>query len=268
MKNLNILGLTPFVTLAFLRSNYSVHLLAHSQGNVVAAEALRLWAQQRPGEVLLDSYIAIEAAIPGGIYDPNCREEWVMGKNDLFQHYPDGNYNSLPYMMVIGYINGNNVKASAGIWINLHNQDDAVLKQKWAKNQTMKPYIFNKIPEWLHYSYEDKGDNIYYRAIGVPRVFPKPIPAAYIIERLRWRTQLYVPSDIYEIFSFCISSRTRALGLLGQIWPFDDNHNLQTWAVRGLQHGEIFQDFTIGEGRGLWDYLAGVSTTNSGDNDD
>lgn len=47
----------------------SVYLLAHSMGNVVAGEALRLAGQSGAGQ-LVNTYVASQAAVPANCYDP------------------------------------------------------------------------------------------------------------------------------------------------------------------------------------------------------
>ncbi len=53
-----------------LNSQYSghVYVLAHSMGNVVTGEALRLAAQSGSGQIV-NTYVASQAAIPAHVYD-------------------------------------------------------------------------------------------------------------------------------------------------------------------------------------------------------
>ena len=50
-----------------------IHVLAHSMGNVVTGEALRIAAQAGTGQ-LVNTYVASQAAVPGHCYDPALTE--------------------------------------------------------------------------------------------------------------------------------------------------------------------------------------------------
>jgi hypothetical protein len=57
--------------------NYKIHLYAHSQGNIVAGEALRQIAQEHepPSAPIVESYTASQAAVPARLYDPAYERE-------------------------------------------------------------------------------------------------------------------------------------------------------------------------------------------------
>lgn len=120
----------------------STHLLAHSMGNVVAAEAFRQWSGQSSSS-LVRNYVALEAAISAGAYGVTTSTAasafvvdtgpltngWVSApfdpliqgpSTDLFQNYMIG------------------TTSAASNWINFYNPDDSATNNAWRLNNSVK----------------------------------------------------------------------------------------------------------------------------------
>jgi transglutaminase-like putative cysteine protease len=181
----------------------SIRLLAHSQGNVVAGEALR---SIEPGVVF--SYTASQAAISASFYEA-----------DLTSLNPPLSFSSFETPEVIGaypvgsarvpFLSG--VKNKVTRMFSYFNRvdyaltGDSLLSPRWEVNNKTKP------DGSLDYGYEGEIDT-YPPAEGSLGFYQRREdpsggdPAAYI------KHQLVFPEDAHEIFSFGAESHSRALG--------------------------------------------------------
>jgi hypothetical protein len=182
-----------------LNGQYSsrLHMFAHSMGNVVASEGLRLHGS---GE-LVSTFIACQSASTAHSYDgvnPEVIETDSSTQTpEVYRDYPVGNQ---PYYGQIG--------SAAGTIINFHNRQDDALSG-WSIGQDLKPDY-----GW----YYDDGDSWWYRDDST---FPVP------------DTALFFPGDRYEIFAHIAEARSRALGAAvhGQFTvagSVDDSFDLNT----------------------------------------
>ena len=172
--------------LSGLRSS-PTHLLAHSMGNVVAAEALRQWSVQSD-TALVANYVAMEAAFSGGAYgvdatddehamnidgsistlefwfgitaskrvrwDRNIRMAGFKSENagtDFLRYFPQG------------FLRGEEgvaepfskldspymagSKSAASNWINMFNPDDSATNEAWRSSNLTKIWSANEIPQ-------------------------------------------------------------------------------------------------------------------------
>ena len=118
-----------------------VHLLAHSMGNVVAAEALRQWTVAGKAQPLVTSYTAMQGAISAGAYGDDTRDalDGAFGSptstTDYYRHWPSGTAGGgRPYMEGSG--------GASGKWINMFNPVDAATSGDrfgWVANNLQKP---------------------------------------------------------------------------------------------------------------------------------
>lgn len=121
-----------FGLLSNLSSSYSghVYLFAHSMGNVVAGEALKLAGSSQ----VVNTYIAMQGAIAAHCYDPITEFRTVTlvldnGTPDRYANYSD---NSGPCYF--------NDVAGAGSYINFYNPNDWALEPNhWQLDQDLKP---------------------------------------------------------------------------------------------------------------------------------
>jgi pimeloyl-ACP methyl ester carboxylesterase len=187
-----------------LNKNYPnhVYLLAHSQGNVVAGEALRL----APSRVV-NTYVASQGALSARAFDntlpTNAASYYTITTSD-----PQGNY----------YTNGApsyfSASAGAGTYVNFFNTNDwalmgnsislAAFHPGWLYDQSLKP---------------DANLKFYYEA-------PSPtVPSGYyyypLVAGNYQVVPLIFPTNTYEVFAMCAQSYSRALGAqVGVNGPF------------------------------------------------
>lgn len=195
--------------LMILNATYpgEVRILAHSMGNVVAGEALRL-----SPDGLIRGYLAAQAAISAHMYDAQVPNNWswwnlaahaakLAHMNDtqvpnnwsqwktpnIYAHYFSGTDTNKPYLAC----NRN----KADVMIHYFNTVDLALKV-WRFNNKWKPaWHYNY--SGSHDSYNPKaGDRFYYDSI---------------MARNDERTMLF-EDDRYEIFTMCAQSRSFPLG--------------------------------------------------------
>ena len=146
----------------------NVYLMAHSMGNVVAGEALRLAGTNQ----LVNTYAAMQAAIPAHCYDPTTPVRSSYEAPDRYANYWTGNSPC--------YFNGT---AGAGTCVNFYNTNDYALG-KWTLDQDWKP---------------DTG----YQYARLSDLF---------IRGTFTETLLYFPNDTYEIFAYADPAWSYALG--------------------------------------------------------
>ena len=128
--------------------DYSINAAAHSMGNIVMMEALKL--QAGSGSNALDNYVLMEAASPAHCYDTNaplCPGLFT----EEFEHPTPNTYYGYP-----GAINA----ALRGTMVNFFNTNDFALAA-WVGNQLLQ---------------KPEGDLGYYIAPGVqPYLFPSTL---------------------------------------------------------------------------------------------
>jgi hypothetical protein len=178
----------------------NVYLLAHSLGNVVAGEALRLAGSNQ----VVNTYIAMQGAVSSHAYDPTV-PYWMptpdAGEPDGYANY--WNFDSPCYF---------NASAGAGTYVNFYNTNDWALRVAWLANQNVKPYGV------LGYGFSPPS--VYTADVGLDR--------------------LHFPGDTYMIFSYILQSQSYALGMqpnvggvfstnnqvnLPSVWPPDPLNN-------------------------------------------
>lgn len=173
-----------------------VRMMAHSMGNVVAGEALRLSGTNQ----LVHTYVAAQAAIPANAYDdllarPNVPYSPTV--EDVYGSYP---YFNSPDGTTYCYFESSRY-AGAASFKNYYNPLDwaligkTVAQPTWLLNQSTKP------DNWtLGYNYVTPN------ALH-PSGFYRNWGAGYYDF-----TNLFFPNDRYRIFAFCGQSWTYALG--------------------------------------------------------
>ncbi len=136
------------------------HLLAHSMGNVVAAEALRLWSLES-NQPLVETYVAMEAAISAGVYGENGTDAFDIAgayqgvqlgwpheihsrsEVDLNRFWSSGYASATdpsgPYMQ--------GAKTAAKKWVNLYNPNDVATNIAWKINNLFKEFMNRENPE-------------------------------------------------------------------------------------------------------------------------
>jgi hypothetical protein len=183
-----------------------VYLAAHSLGNVVAGEALRLASSR-----VVNTYVAMQGAVDSHTYDPTTPIYTLLddsGTPDCYAHY-----------WTAGAPCYFNATAGAGAYVNFFNTNDFALKRGWLLFQNSKPT--------LNPSYSYVSPNLYYKNFGL--------------------TELFFPTNTYELFDSVIQARSYALGMqqnvggafttarqisLPTVWPPDTsggNYGAHVW---------------------------------------
>jgi len=204
-----------------LNSEYpgQVYLLAHSMGNVVTGEALRLAGNNQ----LINTYVASQAAISAHAYDGTVTTPYLLSFN---YQYPVGllselgveNYGPHTPDIYIDWLANNG--AAIGRRINYYNVNDfALAMPRWGFDQITKP---DYIPPNTQYTYNWGGsnpnsapwNNFYtYPIIGGGNTFID------IVTNL---------NNHYKIFAYAGQSYSTALGATPGIVPFNDRIDLTT----------------------------------------
>jgi Alpha/beta hydrolase of unknown function (DUF900) len=152
-----------------------VYLTAHSHGNVVAGEALRLAGNNH----VVNTYVAMQGAIASHAYDPTTPVRTLdstgvnldSGTPNRYAHYYT---DSSPCYF--------NSSAGAGAYVDFFNTNDWALTQLWRPDEDLKPDT----------GYGWDGTNFYSGTI--------------------FHLYLLFPVDTYAIFSYCDEARCQALG--------------------------------------------------------
>jgi hypothetical protein len=232
-------------------------MLAHSMGNVVAGESLRLAAQNGDGQ-LVNTYVGSQAAIPAHVYDASVTSPYLINYTYVAHGLPDPGAPQTPN------IYGNrltNTVAAAGQRISLYNTNDYALNASaWCFDQEHKPDTFatgyysytgstNDPAPWNHFEYD------YY--LDAPHTLD-------IVTNL---------NDRYNVLAYAANPYSTALGATpivkftasfnlanqaNQMWPPDPTGNNYTehfWHSAEFR-GDYWQQ------QGYWSELLGVDAFN------
>jgi alpha-tubulin suppressor-like RCC1 family protein len=197
-------------------------VFAHSMGNVVAGEALRLAAVEGRGS-LVNTYVASQAAVPVHCYaggqiaplDAKVPVEWLLR---MF----DGGCPQTPNVYSDWLASA---ALSATRLINFYNTNDyALWTDVWQLNQYFKPDRTDPTKQLWTYRYA--GD---FAAVPAQDEFRKdffdPRSPAHDLP-MHLGDSLDV-KDRYEIMAFAAESRSKALGATSGVSTLTDNVNLQ-----------------------------------------
>ncbi len=162
-----------------------VYLIAHSMGNIVAGEALRLAGSSQ----VVNSYIAMQGAVSAHAYDQNTatRSYSFSTPDDYASYWTNG----------VPYFSGS---AGAGTYVNLFNTNDYALHSStfsWEFDQDTKPDDSITGYPGYHYNVSSLHPNGFYAQYGSGT-------NAY--------QNFNFPGDTYTIFAYCDQARSYALG--------------------------------------------------------
>ncbi len=201
-----------------LNESYSgqVRILAHSMGNVVMGEALRLFSSSA-----VHTYIAAQAAIPAHCYDSTVSNYWTgFNTPDIYARYSSGLSPDTPYLAANS--------SHAGAMVLYFNSEDYALDW-WEFGNEMKPdisYWYTEGDTNVASYAPASGDRFYFDNILVP-----------FDERT-----MTIPDDRFEIFARIVESRSRALGCEASVNGFGTARNLQNWGYNE-QHYSHSREF-------------------------
>lgn len=181
---------------------YRVHVIAHSQGNVVMGEALR---QAGAGSALVRTYIASQAAVAA-----SCYKENVPLMPDPGQETPDV-YGTYP-PTTLPYFDGSAMSGATSRYVNFYNPVDYALTSasgngfSWETDQRWKPTA-----PYLYLAGFQK------------------------LTLLGFKT-LSFPDDRFEIFSYAAEAKSKALGVMPTGGVFTSFTNLESNQQYGPEH--------------------------------
>jgi hypothetical protein len=230
-------------------AGYRVHVLGHSQGNVVISEALRLAGTNAN---LVRTYVASQAALPADCYDtsaplralfigstPNVYARYWMSGNSA--NYPAQWPNTNP-----AYPGSNYMQGAAAKFVNFYNPQDwaltALSSPTWEYDQALKPSAL--------WGYGYNGSEGFHK---IERVHPLP----------EVRFPLAFPTNRFAIFAHGAESWSKALGAtsVGGVFVSDTGSrnevNLQATLGFGNTHRFHSGQFrsSMSERVGFWNRL-------------
>ena len=185
-----------------LNASYSgkVRVIAHSMGNVVMGETLRLFSSS-----VVHTYIAAQAAIPAHCYDNTISNYWTgFDTPNIYARYSSGLSPDTPYLATNS--------SHAGAMVTYFNTNDYALGW-WETGNEMKPdfnYWYTEGDANVDSYAPGSGDRFYYDSV---------LP---FDERT-----MTIPDDRFEIFARIVESRSRALGREPSVAGFGTARNLK-----------------------------------------
>ena len=210
-----------------------VRLLAHSQGNIVAGEALHLAAG-----LVVNTYIASQAAIAGDHYQ-NGLAEYLANPStpNVVANYPP---TGVPYL--------NGVSEKAGGRYNYYNVGDYALREagvgSWEGDNSNRP---NNLTGYGYTEYD-----------GIVNTYLWSNEYFYHLETFYTRI-LAFPDDRSEIYSYAAQARSSALGVLSGMTDFTA-FNLQSAPLNynkaHYSHSRQFRSNIVDE----WAYWSRLKT--------
>jgi alpha-tubulin suppressor-like RCC1 family protein len=168
----------------------NVYLVAHSMGNVVAGEALRLAGTNQ----VVNTYVAAQAAIPAHCYDPTTTTVSL----GAFDSGTPNRYANYYTSGAPCYFNG---VSGAGAYVNFFNTNDYALS-RWLLDQKTKPD--HGLFSYPGYQY------------SVSSLHPSGFYVQYGSGTNDF-TNFSFPTDTYTIFAYCDEARSYALGAQGSV---------------------------------------------------
>ncbi len=216
-----------------------VHLLAHSMGNIVAAEAMRQWAFDIPfnDDPLVTNYVAMEGAVSAGAWGDNATDSRYPGRPvpDLYRFWSHGRDGfSDPSLGLTSYLSG--ADFSAENMVNMYNEDDYALSW-WDYNNISKEIFFIEPASqpsavWsLIYEFTP-GDGENTNNDTFLRINPVPNPDVQTMLTLTEPNGRPGP-NAYEILAFFSESASLPIGVKS-VARFNTNIDIEQY---GMLHG-------------------------------
>lgn len=188
-------------------------------GNIVAGEALRLWAVGHANEALVKSYVAMQAAITAGAYGDLDNDAQYPGQgvfvNDFYRNYPSGDGQTGNHPVF------ENTRSAATTWVNMYNaQDNALLW--WSRQNAAKPLVTDSIPsqcwQWWYRAAPNSGGRRFQRGHYETQIISGEVVLRFVSDG---DLNILVNGDLtdsnglnsrYEVLAFCASGNSLALG--------------------------------------------------------
>jgi hypothetical protein len=230
-----------------------VYILAHSMGNIVAGEALRLAGANQ----VVNTYVASQGAVSAHTYDTNIA-------NYSFYYSPWVYQCKTPNIYGNWFLGNNG--GGAGTVVNFYNTNDFALQRSvWQLNQLFKPDQFVLLGG-THWDYSYNG------LTNDPppwNHFEKAVSLGFTIVDF---DIVNVLTNRYEVMGLAAESWTTALGAtpgvqhvadsiyLGQVWPPDLSHPTHPFDEHFYHSAEFRGDYW--QQQGYWRELLGADAFN------
>ena len=252
-------GLKNMLTRLSILYPGKVYLIAHSMGNVVAGEALRLVGTNQ----LVNTYVASQGAVSAQVYDSTVAAPYLLEFN---YQYPSGplsaggarNYGPSTPNIYLNWLAGNS--GGVGRRINFYNENDfALAAPRWGFDQITKPDVLpsgwygyngttNDASPWNHFFKFAGGNTI----------------SLDIVNNMANR---------YDVMAYAAESRSTALGATPGITNFVPVNLSSIWlpdvnpAFQNNPYGEHFYHSaqfrgSYWEQEGYWGALLGSDAFN------
>jgi pimeloyl-ACP methyl ester carboxylesterase len=214
-----------------------VHIIAHSMGNVVVGQALRELGEGYK----IQNYIATQAAIAAHMYDNTVpglgSDEIEITTPNLYGYYFNGTSKDLPYLDSV-WDKVEKDKNGVPRMFNYFNVDDWALK-RWLDNN--KGTLLTSGKPDIDHDYNYIGD--------LDSYWPDITSDAFVS---KINGILRIPQDRFEIFAYCIRTRSNPLGAEGGLvkgfTKFDlKNLGFDEW---NYSHSKQFRSNIVDE----WNY--------------
>jgi hypothetical protein len=198
-----------------------VYMLAHSMGNVVAGEALRLAAQNGAGQIV-NTYVASQAALSAHNYDATVTTPYLLPFTYTYPTEPLetllGNRNYGPNAPdIYGNRLTNNIVA-VGKRINFYNTNDfALAMPRWGFDQITKP---DYIPPNNFYAYSG--------SLSDPAPWNKFVDSPIVGGDGVLVDIVTNLNNLYTIMAYAAPSYSTALGATPNVLNVSANFNLTT----------------------------------------
>jgi pimeloyl-ACP methyl ester carboxylesterase len=224
-------GRSLMTFLADKKATGPVHLLAHSMGNVVAAEALRQWTAAGNGQPLVSNYVAMQGALSAGAYGDDATDATVSGI-DYYRHWPTGwNGDTNRY-----YMQGTD--RAAGKWINMFNEVDRATSAEfaWVGNNRIKPTAGDvwrdvapgiPLPDARRFAYRVTLDGKLLRSYATPTGNPLPDGETDLAPGLTVGPKQLPGPSAYEALAFMSKASAKPIGTKS-VRFFGTNINIQS----------------------------------------
>jgi len=229
-----------------------VYMLAHSMGNVVAGEALRLSSSR-----VVNTYVASQAAVPAHTYDTNIASY-------SFSYSPWSTTAATPNIYGNWFLGNNG--GGAGQMINFYNTNDFALQRSvWQLNQLFKPdaVVSEQDATWTY---------TYTGATNDPPPWNNFLKAkSFGIAHVNFDI-VNVLTNRYEVMALAAQSYSTALGAthgvqhmadsiyLGQVWPPDLAHPTHPFDEHFYHSAQFRGDYW--QQQGYWAELLGADAFN------
>jgi hypothetical protein len=210
-------GRSLMTFLADKKATGPVHLLAHSMGNVVAAEALRQWTAAGNGQALVSNYVAMQGALSAGGYGDDATDATDNAGLDYYRFWPagwDGEQGRY-------YMQGTD--QAAGRWINMFNEVDRATSADlaWVGNNRLKPTAGDiwrdvapgiPLPDARRFAYRVTLDGRLLRSYATPTGNPLPDGETDLAPGLTVGPQQLPGPSAYEVLAFMSKASAKPIG--------------------------------------------------------